>query len=103
MSPRMQRISCKEVREHMAFVINQVAFKDKKFTLTRHGNEVAVLISLEEWEKLEKLLEAREDKEDIYDADLAHKDYRKRGGISLKALKKKPSLSSKLAIEKTST
>ncbi|HSX03211.1 MAG TPA: type II toxin-antitoxin system Phd/YefM family antitoxin [Rhabdochlamydiaceae bacterium] len=70
---KMENISCKEARDHMAKVINQVAFGRKKFKLTRHGAGVAVLMSLEEWETIQKMIEEKEDKEDIRDADLALK------------------------------
>jgi prevent-host-death family protein len=86
---KMESISCREVRDHMADVINQVAFKSKKYTLTRHGSAVAVLLSLEEWNAIEKIIEQKEDKEDIRDADAALKKHSKKRGISLKSMKKK--------------
>jgi len=86
---KMKRISCKDVRKHMADVINQVAFKAKKFTLTRHGSDVAVILSLDEWNAMEKIIEQKEDKEDIRDADLALKKHSKKRGIPLKSMKKK--------------
>jgi prevent-host-death family protein len=87
---RMKTISSKEAREHLAEILNQVAYGSKKYTLTRHGNGVAVLISLEEWNEIEKLLEQREDAEDIRDADLAYKSYsKKKDAIPLKKVKKK--------------
>ena len=86
---KMENISCKEVRDHMADVINQVAFKLKKYTLTRHGSAVAVLLSLEEWNAMEKLIEEKEDKKDIRDADIALQKHSKKRGISLKSMKKK--------------
>jgi prevent-host-death family protein len=86
---KMENISCKEVRDHMADVINQVAFKSKKYTLTRHGSAVAVLLSLEEWNAIEKILEQKEDREDARDADIAFQKHSKKRGISLKAMKKK--------------
>lgn len=85
----MTTISCKDVREHMSDVINQVAFKSKRYTLTRHGSAVAVLLSLEEWNAIEKLIEQKEDKEDIRDADIALQKHSKKKGISLKSMKKK--------------
>ncbi len=86
---KMTTISCKDVREHMSDVINQVAFKSKRYTLTRHGSAVAVLLSLEEWNAIEKLIEQKEDKEDIRDADIALQKHSKKKGISLKSMKKK--------------
>ena len=84
----MESISCKELRDHMADVINQVAFKSKKYTLTRHGSAVAVLF-LDEWTAMEKLIERREDEEDLKDAGVALKKHSGKRGISLKAMKKK--------------
>jgi prevent-host-death family protein len=84
----MENISCKEVREHMADVINQVAFKSKKYTLTRHGSAVAVIVSLEEWKAMKKLIEKKEDEEDFEDAVTALKKHGNKRGISLKAMKK---------------
>jgi prevent-host-death family protein len=86
---KMESISCKEVREHMSDVINQVAFKSKRYTVTRHGSAVAVLLSLEDWNLIEKLIEQKEDKEDIRDADIAFQKHSKKRGISLKSMKKK--------------
>lgn len=86
---KMESISCKEVRDHMADVINQVAFKSKKYTLTRHGSAVAVLLSLEEWNAMKKLIEKREDEEDIRDASIALKKNSNKRGVSLKTMKKK--------------
>jgi prevent-host-death family protein len=86
---KMESISCKEVREHMSDVINQVAFKSKRYTVTRHGSAVAVLLSLEDWNRIEKLIEQKEDKEDIRDADIALQKHSKKRGISLKSMKKK--------------
>ncbi len=73
----------------MSDVINQVAFKSKRYVLTRHGNAVAVLLSLEEWNQIEKLIEEKEDEEDIRDADIALKKHSKKRGIPLQIMKKK--------------
>jgi prevent-host-death family protein len=90
---KMESISCKEVRENMSDVINQVAFKSKRYTVTRHGSAVAILLSLEEWNSIEKLIEQKEDKEDICDADIAlqkhFKKQRRKPGVLLKSMKKK--------------
>lgn len=73
----------------MADVINQVTFKSKKYTLTRHGSAVAVLLSLEEWNAIKKMLEQKEDREDGRDADTAFQKHSKKRGTSLKTMKKK--------------
>lgn len=67
----MEKVSAREARDHMAFILNHVAYGGKRYTLTRHGQGVAVLISLEEWKSMERFLQKIEDEEDINDADAA--------------------------------
>ncbi len=71
----------------MAEVVNQVAYGHKRYTLTRRGNELVVLISFEEWQSIEKALQEREDERDIRDAEAAMKRIKKDGGISLEQVK----------------
>ncbi len=73
----MQQVSAREARDHMASILNHVAFGGKRYTLTRHGQGVAVIISLEEWERAEHLLQKLEDEEDIRDADAVMKRIKK--------------------------
>lgn len=53
----------------MAEVVSKVAYGHKRYALTRHGQEMVVLISFEEWQEIEKLMQRLEDEEDIKDAD----------------------------------
>jgi prevent-host-death family protein len=71
MEHSMEKVSAREVRDHMASILNHVAYGGKRYTLTRHGQGVAVIISLEEWKAVERLLQKLEDEEDIRDADAA--------------------------------
>lgn len=73
----MEEVSAREVRDHMASILNHVAYGGKRYTLTRHGQGIAVIISLEEWKSIEHLLQALEDEEDIRDADAAMKRIKK--------------------------
>ncbi len=84
----METISTKKVRDHLSDVINKVAYAGERFTLTRHGHEVAVLISFAEWKAIEIILQKLEDEEDIKDADVAYAKYLKEGGIPLSKVKK---------------
>lgn len=77
MEHNMEEVSAKEARDHMASILNHVAFGKKRFTLTRHGQGVAVIISLEEWKSIERLLHKLEDEEDIQEADEAMERIRK--------------------------
>ena len=77
MEHAMEEVSAREVRDHMASILNHVAYGGKRYTLTRHGQGVAVIISLDEWKAVESLLQKLEDEEDIRDADAAIKRIRK--------------------------
>jgi prevent-host-death family protein len=84
----VETISTKQAREHLAEVVNKVTYAGERYTLTRHGHGVAVLISLDEWRAIEALLEKLEDSEDIKDADAAYASYLKEGGIPFSKVKK---------------
>lgn len=84
----METISSKEIRDNLSDILNKVAYKGQKYTLTRSGKDMAVIVSMEEWKVIEKLLQQIEDAEDIRDADEAHARYMKEGGISLEQAKK---------------
>lgn len=77
----METISSKDIRDHLSDVLNKVAYKGQKYTLTRSGKEVAVILSMEEWSLIEKMMQKLEDEKDIRDADEAHARYKKDGGI----------------------
>lgn len=90
MEHTMEEVSSREVRDHMASILNHVAYGGKRYTLTRHGQGVAVIISLEEWKSVENLLQKLEDEEDIRDADEAMKLIKKgEKTLSHKELKRK--------------
>lgn len=77
MEQNMEEVSAREARDHMASVLNHVAYGGKRYTLTRHGQGIAVIISLEEWKSVEHYLQRLEDEEDIRDADVAMKRIKK--------------------------
>lgn len=84
----METISTKKARDHLSDVINKVAYAGERFTLTRHGHGVAVLISLDEWSAIEALLQRLEDEEDIKAADASYGSFLKEGGIPFSKLKR---------------
>lgn len=77
----METISSKDVRDHLSDVLNKVAYKGQKYTLTRSGKEMAVILSIEEWNLIEKMMQRLENEIDIKDADEAHARYKKEGAI----------------------
>lgn len=84
----MESISSKEIRDNLSDILNKVAFQGVKYKLTRGGKEMAVIVSVEEWELIGKILRKLEDEEDIKDADEAHVRCKKEGGISIEKLRK---------------
>jgi prevent-host-death family protein len=87
MEGSMETISSKEIRKNLSDILNKIAFKGVKYTLTRSGKNMAVIVSMEEWDEIEKILRKLEDEEDIKDADDAHARYSKEGGISIKKMR----------------
>ena len=60
-------ISTADARKHFADIVNKVAYGNEPIVLTRRGQEVAALVSIEEF----KLLQQIEDHIDIEDAKKA--------------------------------
>jgi|GEM_PF-1199592 len=81
MGVAMETISSKDIRDHLSDVLNKVAYKGQKYTLTRSGKEVAVILFIEEWRLVEKMMQKLEDEKDIRDVDEARSSYKKDGGI----------------------
>ena len=75
-------------RDHLSDIINKVAYAGERYTLTRRGHEIAVMISVDEWKAISALLEQIEDREDIKAADSAYAQYLKEGGIPFEQAKK---------------
>lgn len=84
----METISSKDIRDNLSDILNKVAYKGQKYTLTRSGKDMAVIVSVEEWKIVEKLMQQIEDEENIRDADEAHERYMKDGGIPFDQVKK---------------
>ena len=60
----LNKITTAEARKKFANIINQVAFGDESFVLTRRGDPIAAIVSIREL----KLLQELEDQIDIEDA-----------------------------------
>ena len=84
----METVSSKEIRDNLSDILNKVAYSGQKYTLTRSGKNMAVIVSMEEWKVVERILQKIEDEEDIRDADEAHVRYMKAGGVSLEQAKR---------------
>ncbi len=51
----MLKLTTTEARELLSELVNRAAFGNERVILTRHGKELAVLISMEDLEKLESV------------------------------------------------
>ena len=70
-------------REELAEIVNRVAYGKERVCLTRHGKDVACLVSVEEAE----LLALIEDRLDLSDALDALAELREQGSVSWDDLK----------------
>jgi prevent-host-death family protein len=85
----MKTISCREAKDNMAEVLNEVAYGHKRFKIARRKKDMAIIISVEEWEEIEKILQRLEDEEDIHEAKLALKEVKEKGTVSFDEMKKR--------------
>ena len=66
----LNKITTADARKKFSNIINRVAFGDESFVLTRRGEPIAALVSIQEL----KLLQELEDKIDIEDSWKAKND-----------------------------
>jgi prevent-host-death family protein len=70
-------------RDDLSEVVNRVAYSKERICLTRHGKDVAYVVSVEE----ARLLDLIEDRLDLSDALEALKELREQGPVSWDDLK----------------
>ena len=70
-------------RDDLSEVVNRVAYSKERIYLTRHGKDVACVVSVEE----ARLLDLIEDRLDLSDALDALKELREQGSVSWDDLK----------------
>lgn len=64
----MTRVNVMEARQHFSKTLNRVAFGKERIVLERRGEDVAAVISVEEFDLFERLLEEYEDRLDVEEA-----------------------------------
>ena len=85
----METISSKDARENLSEVLNKVAYGGESYMFTRHGNGLAVLISLRDWQQIGQLLTKLEDEDDVRDAEESLKRSQKEKTLSHQEMKKR--------------
>lgn len=88
----METVSCRDIKDHMSEILNRVAYNHKRYKIARHNKDMAIIISVDEWKAIEKLLQKLEDEEDIREAKLALKEVDEQGSISFDEMKKRVGL-----------
>ncbi len=79
----MTSIPITTARDELSDLVNRVAYGKERICLTRHGKDVACVVSLEEAE----LLDLLEDRLDLSDALDALRELREQGPVSWDDLK----------------
>ena len=67
----MTRISVADARKDLAGIINRATYAHERTVITRHDQDVAAVISIDELRLLDALIEKWEDERDLADAKLA--------------------------------
>ncbi len=81
----MTTVTAKQLKERSADVLGRVQYGRERVAVTRHGKEVAAVVSIEDVRLLERL----EDLFDTHDALAAIEEAEREGTISLDELRKK--------------
>ena len=79
----MTTVTAKELKEHSTDVLSRVQYGNERIAVTRHGKEVAAVVSIEDVRLLERLENAL----DVHDALEAIESTEREGTISLDELR----------------
>ena len=67
----MTRVSVAEARKDLSEILNRAAYARERTVITRHDEDVAAVISIDEVRLLDALLERYEDESDVAEATAA--------------------------------
>jgi prevent-host-death family protein len=81
----MTTVTAKQLKDASADVLSRVQYGHERVVVTRHGKEVAAVVSIED----ARLLERLEDMLDVHDALAAIEEAEQESTISLGELRKK--------------
>lgn len=83
-TPIHEEVSFSEARTHLAEIANEVAYAGRRTIVTRRGQKLIAIISIEDLEALEAI----ESKIDLEDARKALADTKKNGVVSWEKIKR---------------
>jgi prevent-host-death family protein len=69
--PNVTHVSVAEARRTLPEILNRAAYARERTVITRHDEDVAAVISMDDLRLLDSLLERYEDETDVADARLA--------------------------------
>jgi prevent-host-death family protein len=52
----VERLTIKKARNEFGNIINFVCFGNKSYQVTRYGKPVAIIISIEQWNEIQKVM-----------------------------------------------
>lgn len=78
-------ISVSHARREMSELVNRVAYGKERIYFTSHEKKLVALVPIEDVETLE----AMEDAEDIYEAELALKEIEEKGSIPMAEVRRR--------------
>ena len=81
----MTTVTAKQLKEASADVLSRVQYGHERIAVTRHGKEVAAVVSIED----ARLLDRLQDVLDVHDALAAIEEAEREGTVSLGDLRKK--------------
>ena len=81
----MTSVTAKQLKDSPAEVLGRVQYGHERVAITRHGKEVAAVVSIED----ARLLDRLEDMLDLHDALAAIEEAEREGTISLNELREK--------------
>ncbi len=74
-----------EARDHLAEIINRVAYGAERIVLTRHGKALVAMVPIEDLEALDRY----QDHVDAQLADEAWEEYQREGGVPIEVVEQK--------------
>ena len=81
----MTTVTAKQLKDSSSEVLGRVQYGHERIAVTRHGKQVAAVVSIED----ARLLDRLEDVLDVHDALAAIEEAERKGTISLGELRKK--------------
>ena len=83
----MTTVTSEEVRNQLGDIINRVAYGHERMIVTRRGKKLAALVSMDDLELLEKVLDALEDQIDLPLVKERLAEVEQEGAISWESIK----------------